>query len=112
MHTARFVWQGGKPMVRQFLSRGLILSALVASASGCETFHSMLRPKGNDEATKKDDKDDPAQPKAVDSDVSKLKSVDSNDKDPQPFFKTTRTRSAWSSFSPEAQQIEKDLGVY
>ena len=56
--------------------------------------------------------DDPAKPKAVDSDVSKVNSVDSDDKDPKPFFNTTRTRSAWSSLSPEAQSIEKDLGVY
>jgi hypothetical protein len=110
--TARFVWQGGMPMMRQLISRGLILGALVASSTGCETSHSLLRPKDSDEASKKDDTDDSAKPTSVDSDVSKLKSVDSTSKDSQPFFNSTRSRSAFSSFSPEAQQIEKDLGVF
>ena len=64
-----------------------------------------------DIATKTDD-DDPTSPKAVGSDVSKLKSVDSDDKNSQPFFSRTRNRSAFSIFSPEAQQVEKDLNVY
>jgi hypothetical protein len=112
MDTARLVWQGGIPMMRQLISRGLLLGAVVVGSTGCETLHSMVRSNDKDDASMRDDKDDPAKPKVVDSDVSKVKSVDSNDKDPQPFFKTTRARSAWSSFSPEAQQIEKDLGVY
>jgi hypothetical protein len=112
MDTARFVWQGGIPMMRQLIRRGLILGAVVVGSTGCETLHSMVRPNDKDEASTRDDTDDPAKPKDVDSDVSKLKSVDSDDTDPKPFFKTTRARSAWSSFSPEAQQIEKDLGVY
>jgi hypothetical protein len=88
-------------MMRQLISRGIVLAALVAGSTGCETFHSMVR-KNDDDAT----------PKAVDSDVSKVTSADSTDKDPKPFFNTTRNRSAFSSFSPEAQQIEKDLSVY
>jgi hypothetical protein len=98
--------------MRQFIRRGLILSAVVAVSGGCESLHSMVRSNDKDAVSKRDDSDDAAKPKVVDSDVSKVKSVDSDDKDPQPFFKTTRTRSAWSSFSPEAQAIEKDLGVY
>ena len=50
----------------------------------------MVRSNDKDEVSKRDDTDDPAKPKAVDSDVSKIKSVDSTDKDSQPFFKTTR----------------------
>jgi hypothetical protein len=99
-------------MMRQLIRRGLILGAIVVGSTGCETLHSMVRSNDNDEVRKKDDTDDPAKAKSVDSDVSKVNSVDSDDKDPQPFFKTTRSRSAWSSFSPEAQAIEKDLGVY
>ena len=98
--------------MRQLIRRGLILGAVVAGSAGCESLHSMVRSNDKDEVSKRDDADDPAKPKVVDSDVSKVKSVDSDDKDPQPFFKTTRNRSAWSSFSPEAQAIEKDLGVY
>ncbi len=99
-------------MMRQLIRRGLILGAVIVGSTGCETLHSMVRSNDKDELSTKHDNDDPAKPKVVDSDVSKVKSVDSDDKDPQPFFKTTRSRSAWSSFSPEAQAIEKDLGVY
>ena len=112
MDTARLVWQGDMPMMRQLICRGLILSAIVTSSTGCETLHHWLRPHDSDDASKTDEKDDPATPKAVESDVSKVKSVDSDDKDPQPFFQKSRPSSSWSKWSPEAQQIEKDLGVY
>jgi hypothetical protein len=112
MDTVRFVWQGGMPMMRHFISRGIVLGALVVSTTGCETFHSMVRHKDNDEVTAKEDTDDTGKAEAVDSDVSKLKSVDSTGKNNQPFFNPTRARSAFTSFSPEAQEIEKNLGVY
>jgi hypothetical protein len=112
MDTARLVWQGDMPMMRQLISRVLILGAIVTSSAGCETLHHLLRPHDNDDASKKDDKDDPAKPKAVTSDTSKIKSVDSDDKDSEPFFKKTRPYSSWSKWSPEAREIEKDLGVY
>jgi len=77
---------------------------------GCETLHSMLRSKKNDEEiTRKADQDDPSKPKSVESDTSKIPSVDSNSKDPKPFFKSDRRSGGWSS---EAREIEKDLGVY
>ena len=97
-------------MIRQLICRGLILGALVGGSTGCETLHSSVRHDDNDDASDKDD--DPAKPKSVSSDVSKLNSVDSDDNNSQPFFSRTRNRSAFSNFSPEAQQIEKDLGVY
>jgi hypothetical protein len=115
MDTARLVWQGGVPMMRQLVCRGLILGAIFTSSAGCETLHHMLRPHDNDDAAKKDDnddKDDPAKPKAVESDTSKIKSVNSDDNSSEPFFAKKYSRSSWSNFSPEAQQIEKDLGVY
>jgi hypothetical protein len=104
MDTARLVWQGGIAMMRQLIRRGLILGAVVVGSTGCETLHSMVRSNDKDEVSSKDD----AKPNG-DSDA---KGVDSDDNDKTPFFKTTRSRSAWSSFSPEAQSIEKDLGVY
>jgi hypothetical protein len=102
MDTARLVWQGGIPMMRQLIRRGLILGAVVVGSTGCETTHSMVRSSDKDEVSSKDDKDDSAKPNVADSD----------DNDKQSIFKPTRSRSAWSSFSPEAQSIEKDLGVY
>ncbi len=99
-------------MMRQFICRGLILGAIVSSSTGCETLHHLVRPHENDDASKKEDKDDSTKPKAVASDVSKLKSVDSDDKNSEPFFKKTRPYSSWSKWSPEAREIEKDLGVY
>jgi hypothetical protein len=99
-------------MMRQLICRGLILGAIVAATAGCESLHHMLRPHDADDVSRKDNKDDPAKPKAVESDVSKIGSVDSDDKDSQPFFKKTRPNSSWSKWSPEAREIEKDLGVY
>ena len=99
-------------MIRQLICRGLILGAIVTASTGCETTHHWVHPHDSDDASKNDDKDDPAKPKAVESDVSKIKSVDSDDKDSEPFFTKKYSRSSWSNFSPEAQQIEKDLGVY
>jgi hypothetical protein len=99
-------------MMRQLIRRGLILGVVVAGSTGCESLHSMVRSNDKDAVSKKDDPDDPTKSNAVESDVSKVTSVDSDNKDPQPFFKPTRSRSSWSSWSPEAQAIEKDLGVY
>jgi hypothetical protein len=76
-------------------------------SSGCETLHSWLRPK-DDEDAKKSDKDDPTKPKAVDSDTSKILGVDSDKDNQKPFFKSDRKSGGWSS---EAREIEKDLGV-
>jgi hypothetical protein len=78
------------------------------ASSGCETLHSWLRSK-HDDAAKQSDKDDPRKPKAVESDTSKIMSVDSDKDNPKPFFKSDRRSGGWSS---EAREIEKDLGVY
>ena len=98
--------------MRQLFCRALILGAIFTSSAGCDTLHHMLRPHDNDDAAKNDDNDDPAKPKAVESDTSKIKSVNSDDNSSEPFFAKKYSRSSWSNFSPEAQQIEKDLGVY
>jgi hypothetical protein len=89
----------------------VVLGALVVFLTGCETLHSRLRPADSNEMSGKED-DDPNKPKSVDSDVSKMSSVNSTDTDSKPFFKKTRPSSSWSPFSPEAREIEKDLGVY
>jgi hypothetical protein len=87
------------------MRRRLPLTALVSLAltfplAGCETLRSWLRPKDDDDASSK--KKDP------DTDTSKIPAVDSDSKDPQPFFKNDRRSGGWSS---EAREIEKDLGV-
>ncbi len=96
-------------MMRQLLGRVLVLSAVVLASSGCETLHSFQRASDEDESKTRKSLDDPTSPKSVDLDVSKLNSVDSDEKDPQPFFKRNRLSGAWSS---EARDIEKNLGVY
>jgi hypothetical protein len=112
MDTARLVWQGGMPMMRHLFCRALVLGVIVVCSTGCECLHSQLRHMDNDEVSKKAGTDDPSTAKAVESDGSKIKSVDSDDKDPQPFFKRNRPSSSFSSYSPEAREIERDLGVY
>ena len=74
-------------MIRQLICRGVILGALVGGSTGCETLHSSVR---HDDAKDDSDKDDPAKPKSVSSDASKLNSVDSDDKNSEPFFSRNR----------------------
>jgi hypothetical protein len=79
---------------------------------GCETTRSFLHHDKDDEAASKKDKnnaDDPTKPKAVSYDTSKIRSVDSDDKNPQPFFRSDRRASGLSS---ESRAIEADLGLY
>ena len=75
---------------------------------GCETLHSMLRSRKDDEAARHEE-DDAYKPKSVESDTSKIPSVDSDDKDSKPFFAGGRRPGTWSK---EAQEVEKSLGVY
>jgi len=96
-------------MTRRFLYRGLVLSTLAIGSLGCETLHSFLHPKNqDDDVARKKDPDDPANPKAVESDTSKITSVDSDKDNPKPFFNNDRKSGGWSS---EAREIEKSLGV-
>ncbi len=111
MDTARLVWQGGIAMMRQLLCRGLVFSAVVLGTTGCETTKSFLhRDKDDDAVAKKDSAaDDDTNPKKVSSDTSKIRSVDSDDKNSKPFFRSDRLPSA---MSPQAAEIERDLGIY
>jgi hypothetical protein len=94
-------------MTRRLICRVVFVSAVVAGITGCETLRSRLRPLEDDRA-KVSDAADVTKPKAVDSDTSKIMSVDSDADNPKPFFKSDRRSGAWSS---EAREIEKDLGV-
>jgi hypothetical protein len=81
--------------MRRFSTHALIWSALWLSLAGCETHHPWLRHKDDDMASSE-------------KDTSKIPAVDSDTKNPQPFFKNDRLLGGWSS---EARAIEKDLGV-
>ena len=94
-------------MTRRSMCRVLCLSAVMAGMTGCETLRSWLRPDDDDRG-RASDADDVTKPKAVESDTSKILSVDSDSSNPKPFFKSDRRSGAWSS---EAREIEKDLGV-
>jgi hypothetical protein len=75
---------------------GLVLGTFCLSTTGCEHHRSLLRPNDEEKV------------KAVESDTSKIPAVDSDPKDPQPFFKNSRLSSG---LSPEARDIEKNLGI-
>jgi hypothetical protein len=82
--------------MRRFPWLGLVLGALSLLQSGCESHRSWLRPKDDNDA------------KAGASEASKIPAVDSDEKNPQPFFDNSRRSGGWSS---EARSIERNLGV-
>jgi len=85
--------------MRRIFTHALIVSALGLLLAGCEFHHPWLRHKDADTASSEKD---------ASSDTSKIPSVDSDGKNPQPFFKSNRLQGGWSS---EARAIESDLGV-
>ncbi len=85
--------------MRQFSTHALVWSALGFLLAGCEPHQSWLRSKDDDTADSKKDSS---------LDATKIPSVDSDTKNPQPFFKNDRLYGGWSS---EARAIERDLGV-
>jgi hypothetical protein len=96
-------------MMRRFICLGVAISSLVFGPVGCDTHRCFLRSKDDaDEVAKKRDQDDATKVGAVESDPSKIMSVDSDSKDPKPFFNSGRRSGGWSS---EAREIEKNLGV-
>jgi hypothetical protein len=76
----------------------LLIGAIGWALCGCDTHKPWYR-RDDDATTSKRD---------FDVDTTKIPSVDSDAKDPQPFFKNNRLQGGWSS---EARAIEKDLGV-
>jgi len=84
--------------MRRFSRRALIWSVIGVSLAGCDTHRPWLRQDDQETTAKKD----------FNVDTTKIPSVDSDAKDPQPFFKNNRLKGGWSS---EARAIERDLGV-
>jgi hypothetical protein len=96
-------------MTRRFIYHGLVVSTLAIGSWGCDTQHAFLRPRDRDGVfANNQDQFDPSKPMAIESDASKIMSVDSDKRNPKPFFKSDRKLGGWSS---EAREIERDLGV-
>lgn len=92
-------------MVRRKLIWGLVLSSMLATV-GCENWRGAIR-------SSDDSKHSTSSSKTVDAsglgtDPTKFQAVDSDAKNPQPFFKNNRRSGGWSS---EAREIESHLGV-
>jgi len=96
-------------MIRRSLALVVMLGLTAVTIAGCESLRQAIR-SGNDDHAQKSVKpaSGAAETSAVESDPSKLQSVDSDSKSPQPFFKNNRPSGGWSS---EAREIESHLGV-
>ncbi len=86
-------------MIRRSLALVAMLGLTAVTIAGCESLRQAIRSGSDDHAEKTS---------AVESDPSKLQAVDSDAKNPQPFFKNNRPSGGWSS---EAREIESHLGV-
>ena len=96
-------------MNRRFLALLTSMSLAAVSIGGCESLRQAIRSSSDDRAGKSTETTGGAAgSSAVESDPSKILAVDSDAKNPQPFFKNNRTSGGWSS---EAREIERDLGV-
>jgi hypothetical protein len=95
-------------MTRRSMCRALCLGVVMAGVTGCEMLRSRLRQDDDDKKHASKDVDDATKPKAVESDTTKITSVDSDPSDPKPFFKSDRKSGGWSS---EAREIEAHLGA-
>ena len=96
-------------MNRRFLALMAMIGLTAVSIAGCESLRQAIR-SGSDDQGKKSVKptSGSAETSAVESDPSKIQAVDSDTKNPQPFFKNNRPSGGWSS---EAREIESHLGV-
>jgi hypothetical protein len=101
--------EDGMAMNRRFLALLVILGLAALSIGGCESLRQAIRSQSDDHAQKSVKPTSGAtDPTAVESDPTKLQAVDSDSKNPQPFFKNNRPSGGWSS---EAREIESHLGV-
>jgi hypothetical protein len=101
--------EDGMAMNRRFLALLLIMSLAAVTTAGCESLRQAIRSSGDDHAQKSvKPTSGVADASAVESDPSKIQAVDSDTKNPQPFFKNNRPSGGWSS---EAREIESHLGV-
>jgi|GEM_PF-1321384 len=101
--------EDGMAMIRRSLAILVMLGLTAVTIAGCESLRQAIR-SGSDDHAQKSVKPTSgvAEASAVESDPSKLQAVDSDTKNPQPFFKNNRPSGGWSS---EAREIESHLGV-
>jgi hypothetical protein len=81
----------------------VLMAFSVMMVAGCESLRQALRSSGENKAVKAT-----SGTSAVDGDPSKIQAVDSDAKNPKPFFSNNRRSGAWSS---EAREIESHMGV-
>jgi hypothetical protein len=96
----------GVAMVRRMRVLVLIMAASVLAIAGCESLRQAIRSASDDKSQTTVKPTSGAT--AVDSDTSKIQAVDSDAKNPRPFFSNSRRSGGWSS---EAREIESHLGV-
>jgi hypothetical protein len=90
-------------MVRRMRFLIVLMASSVTMVAGCESLRQALRSSGENKAVKAT-----SGTSAVDGDPSKIQAVDSDAKNPKPFFSNNRRSGAWSS---EAREIESHMGV-
>jgi hypothetical protein len=98
-------------MVRRLIGLVMIIMTSVLALGGCQGLRQAIRSVSDDqERAMKKEKGTNAtsEPSSVESDTTKISAVDSDPKNPQPFFKNNRRPGTWSS---EAREIESHLGV-
>jgi hypothetical protein len=96
-------------MTRRFCWLFVLLGCAAVAIAGCESLRNAIRSRGDEHASSANKPTNgSADPSAVESDPTKLWSVDSDAKNPQPFFKNSRLSGGLSS---EAREIESHLGV-
>jgi hypothetical protein len=100
--------EDGMAMIRRPLALLVMLGLTAVTIAGCESLRQAIRSGSDDHAQKSVKPTSGAETSAVESDPSKLQAVDSDAKNPQPFFKNNRPSGGWSS---EAREIESHLGV-
>src|SRR5271166_1635807 len=98
--------EDGMAMIRRSLALLVMVGLAALTIAGCESLRQAIRSGSDDHAQKSVKSTSDAS--AVESDPSKLQAVDSDSKNPQPFFKNNRPSGGWSS---EAREIESHLGV-
>jgi hypothetical protein len=94
---------------RRFLALLAIMSLAAVSIGGCEGLRQAIRSASDDHTRKSaETTSGAAGSSALETEPSKIQAVDSDTKNPQPFFKNNRPSGGWSS---EAREIESHLGV-